>query len=123
MTQACVVAVKTYVKANFGMDKTRIAGQLMRLIHEMFTAWPEAPSMAASQKRARNEYVGWHVPAATETQTRDKRGVVSTSLAFRDVPCNVYSISAVAYYAASAAGNRLQAVIEVEGVRLSRKRW
>lgn len=42
---------------------------------------------------------------ATETQTRDKRGVVSTSLAFRDVPCNVYSISA--------AGIKPQAVIEL----------
>ena len=50
---------------------------------------------------------------ATETQTRDKRGVVSTSLAFRDVPCNVYSISAAAYYAASAAGIKPQAVIEL----------
>lgn len=50
---------------------------------------------------------------ATETQTRDKRGVVSTSLAFRDVPCNVYSISAAAYYAASAAGIRPQAVVEL----------
>ena len=49
----------------------------------------------------------------TETQTRDKRGVVSSSQTCRDVPCNVYNISAAAYYAASAAGIRPQAVIEM----------
>ena len=49
----------------------------------------------------------------TEEQTRDKRGVVSSSLKCREVPCNVYSISAAAYYAASAAGIRPQAVIEL----------
>ena len=49
----------------------------------------------------------------TETQKRDKRGVVSSSQTVRDVPCNVYSISAAFYYAASAAGIRPQAVIEL----------
>lgn len=49
----------------------------------------------------------------TETPKRDKRGVVSTVQTLRDVPCNVYSISQAAYYAASAAGIRPQAVIEL----------
>lgn len=48
-----------------------------------------------------------------ETQTRDKRGVVSTQQTFRDVPCNVFSISAAAYYAASAVGIKPQAVLEL----------
>lgn len=48
-----------------------------------------------------------------EMQTRDKRGVVTTEQTCRDVPCNVYSISAAAYYAASAAGIKPQAVIEL----------
>ncbi|WP_130811408.1 hypothetical protein [Olsenella sp. Marseille-P4559] len=49
----------------------------------------------------------------TEAQKRDKRGVVSTETTERDAYCNVYSISAAAYYAASAAGIRPQAVIEL----------
>lgn len=49
----------------------------------------------------------------TEKQTRDKRGVVSTKPIEREVPCNVFSISAAAYYAASAAGIRPQAVVEL----------
>lgn len=48
-----------------------------------------------------------------EKKTRDKRGVVSTKPVEREVPCNVFSISAAAYYAASAAGIRPQAVIEL----------
>lgn len=48
-----------------------------------------------------------------ETQKRDKRGVVSTVQTARDVPCNVFSISAAAYYAASAAGIKPQAIIEL----------
>lgn len=48
-----------------------------------------------------------------ETQTRGNRGVVSTAQTFRDVPCNVFSISAAAYYAASAAGIKPQAVLEL----------
>lgn len=48
-----------------------------------------------------------------QVQTRDKRGVVSTTETRRQVCCNVYSISAAAFYAASAAGIRPQAVIEL----------
>lgn len=49
----------------------------------------------------------------TENVTRDKRGVVSTRCETREVQCNVYSISAAAYYAASAAGIRPKAIIEL----------
>lgn len=48
-----------------------------------------------------------------EEHERDERGVASVRTTCRDVPCNVYSISAAAYYAASAAGIRPQAVVEV----------
>ena len=48
-----------------------------------------------------------------ETQTRDKRGVASTAQTLRDVPCNVFGIAAAAYYAASAAGIKPQAVLEL----------
>lgn len=48
-----------------------------------------------------------------ETPVRDKRGVVSVDTTVREVPCNIYNISAATYYAASAAGIRPQAVIEL----------
>lgn len=48
-----------------------------------------------------------------ERRARDKRGVVSANPTRREVPCNVRSISQSAYYAASAAGIKPQAVIEL----------
>lgn len=44
---------------------------------------------------------------------RDKRGVTSVEQTRRTVCCNVYEISAASYYAASAAGIRPQAVLEI----------
>lgn len=44
---------------------------------------------------------------------RDERGVATPVRESRDIPCNVYSMSAAAYFAASAAGIRPQAVIEL----------
>lgn len=49
----------------------------------------------------------------SELQTRDKRGVVSVETKAREVPCNVFSISAATFYAASSAGVRPQAIIEI----------
>lgn len=69
--------------------------------------------MAAKPKRARNEYVGWRVPAChRDADARQARRCVNLACV-PDVPCNVYSISAAAYYAASAAGIKPQAVIEL----------
>lgn len=48
-----------------------------------------------------------------EKHARDSHGVVSTTATSREVPCNVFSISAAAYYAASAAGLRPQAILEL----------
>lgn len=44
---------------------------------------------------------------------RDGRGVAAVVETRRQVPCNVFEVSASAYYAASAAGIRPQAVIEI----------
>ena len=48
-----------------------------------------------------------------QATTRDKRGVASVVETRRQVACNVFEISAASYYAASAAGIRPQAVIEM----------
>lgn len=45
--------------------------------------------------------------------TRDARGVTSVATTRKRVPCNVFEISGAAYYAASAAGIRPQAVLEI----------
>lgn len=44
---------------------------------------------------------------------RDERGVTSAVQTRRTVPCNVFEISDASYYAASAAGIRPQAVLEI----------
>lgn len=44
---------------------------------------------------------------------RDGRGVTSAVQTRRTVPCNVFEISDASYYAASAAGIRPQAVLEI----------
>lgn len=114
------VAVKTYVKANFGMDNPD-ADRLMRSFGEMLCRMPEAPSMAARPKRARNEYVGWHVPAChRDADARQARRCVN----FACVPGR--SVQRLQHQRGSllrrqrgghqaASGNR------VEGVRLSRR--
>lgn len=48
-----------------------------------------------------------------QSPTRDGRGVANITETRRQVPCNVFDFSAASYYAASAAGIRPQAVIEV----------
>lgn len=44
---------------------------------------------------------------------RDARGVTAVQETRRQVPCNVFGVSAAAYYAAGAAGIRPQVVVEI----------
>lgn len=48
-----------------------------------------------------------------QTTTHDSRGVAQVKEQRREVACNVFTISAAAYYAASAAGIHPQAVLQL----------
>lgn len=55
---------------------------------------------------------------ATETE-RDDKGVPHKKERRRNVPCNVFSMSAAAYYAAAQAGVKPQAVIGIRACAYS----
>ena len=55
---------------------------------------------------------------ATETE-RDDKGVPHKKERRRRVPCNVYSMSAAAYYAAAQAGVKPQAIIGIRACAYS----
>lgn len=57
-----------------------------------------------------------------QTTTRDSRGVEKVQKNSRTVACNVFTISAAAYYAASAAGIHPQAVIQIRACAYSGER-
>jgi len=55
---------------------------------------------------------------STETE-RDDKGVAHKRERSRKVPCNVYSMSAAAYYAAAQAGVKPQAIIGIRACAYS----
>lgn len=49
----------------------------------------------------------------SQKPARDEHGVITATEASREVPCNVFSVSAASYYAAAAAGMHPEAVVQI----------